>query len=1115
MKTTAVKTPKGTSMSKYNIYIIMAAALLVRLWATFGLNHWSHPVDMHTFSAWAHMLANNGFSAFYGSDAFTDYPPGYMYILGLTGNIAQWLELGFRSPAHGTLIKLPAMLFDIATVGFIYKIAVDFNKHRNFAAIAALIYAFNPAVILNSAIWGQVESIHTFLLVVSIYFIGQRKMLPSVLLFAVSIVVKPQSFMFAPIYLFMFYKYIFGENLPEFNPKKFGRLALYGLASFALIAVLILPFIDFGALPPSFLEIPIIAQYVDTFTTYPWITHNAYNIYALFGLNVTVLTTGIEILGYSFLVLVTLFAFYLLRKKNDTGSIFLVGAILVIGTFLLSIRMHERYNFPAIAFLLLAYVTLRDKRLLYAYAGYSAAHFLNNADVLIMSLNNFNWGQIAYTAVIFAIPLVAISVYTIYLAVNIIVTKSKALQITWPDFTKKYKDIILCGTITLFYAIFAFTNLGNMESPQSRFDANVGLPIVVEYGGEHELAPIQQMLMEHEANVFTIEFFIPDVGWQNARPPVLDMSTLLEWDFQTANEEAVATFARFTPTEHIIVDFGGTYEIAFVQHMLGARNHQAFHIDFSMDMISWSASSHLAMPTVFAWDFHNVQNFPARFARITPATTDFIVQEMGFRDEQFNLIPATVVSERGHELFDEQHLVPAQLRDYMHSAYFDEIYHPRTAYEFIHGMDVLEWSHPPLGKVIMSWGIQIFGMTPFGWRFAGAFFGVLMLPLIYAFAKAIFKKSEDSSFWASIVTFVFAFDFMHYAQTRLGTIDTYVVIFIMGMYYCMYLYSQMNFFHDGLRKTMLPLLCSGIFLGLAAASKWQGLYGAFGLAVIFFWTLGQRWWEYSGKKKAQEKSKVGIWDRGLGIYDDFWRKAVITCAACVGFFIIIPAAIYIVSYIPFWNTGYMHIDRMTWHAADAVHPELGFFASLWQNQMNMFDYHANLVADHPFSSTWYQWMVNYRPIWYYSNYAGVGRAQGISAFGNPLVWWTGLVALLYCIYAWIRRGDKTAAFLTIAWLSQILPWVFVPRLAFIYHYFPNVPFIVLMLAYMIKSSRVFESKFVTAIFSSRRNVAISFAVGTFALFILFYPVLTGTPISREFVNTYLRWFETWALLSQW
>jgi dolichyl-phosphate-mannose--protein O-mannosyl transferase len=62
---------------------------------------------------------------------------------------------------------------------------------------------------------------------------------------------------------------------------------------------------------------------------------------------------------------------------------------------------------------------------------------------------------------------------------------------------------------------------------------------------------------------------------------------------------------------------------------------------------------------------------------------------------------------------------------------FDEVYHAKTAYEYIRKVLPDEDTHPPLGKAIIALGIQIFGMTPFGWRFMGILFGILMLPLLY------------------------------------------------------------------------------------------------------------------------------------------------------------------------------------------------------------------------------------------------------------------------------------------------------------------------------------------------------------------------------------------------
>ena len=143
------------------------------------------------------------------------------------------------------------------------------------------------------------------------------------------------------------------------------------------------------------------------------------------------------------------------------------------------------------------------------------------------------------------------------------------------------------------------------------------------------------------------------------------------------------------------------------------------------------------------------------------------------------------VPNNSHEWFDEQDMLPDKI-SYKNSTYFDEIYHVRTAYEHLHGAEPYEITHPPLGKILIAIGIKIFGMTPFGWRFMGTLFGIMMLPLMYAFAKRIF----GNSFIAAAAMLLMTFDFMHFTQTRIATIDSFAVFFIMLMYYFMYIYYE-------------------------------------------------------------------------------------------------------------------------------------------------------------------------------------------------------------------------------------------------------------------------------------------------------------------------------------
>ena len=143
-----------------------------------------------------------------------------------------------------------------------------------------------------------------------------------------------------------------------------------------------------------------------------------------------------------------------------------------------------------------------------------------------------------------------------------------------------------------------------------------------------------------------------------------------------------------------------------------------------------------------------------------------------------------------------------------------------------------------------------------------------------------------------------------------------------------------------------------------------------------------------------------------------------------------------------------------------------------------------------------------RPIWYYSNRTPDGLSAGISAFGNPAVWWGGIAAFFYICYRYYRTRDFCALFLIVGYLAQYLPWMYVSRITFIYHYFTCVPFIVLMLgyaAYDIKDRRF------------GRQVICAYAAVTGVLFILFYPVLSGLPVKIDFVVDVLRWMPGWVL----
>ncbi len=436
------------------------------------------------------------------------------------------------------------------------------------------------------------------------------------------------------------------------------------------------------------------------------------------------------------------------------------------------------------------------------------------------------------------------------------------------------------------------------------------------------------------------------------------------------------------------------------------------------------------------------------------------------------LIPADqLIPAPGCEaLLDEQDVVPEKYT-YKNGTYFDEIYHARTAKEMIDGIWPYEITHPPLGKAIMSLGIRMFGMTPFGWRFMGVLVGVLMLPLLYMLLKRMFGYTAAAGCGSAVM----AVDFMHFTQTRIATIDSYVVFFIVAMYLFMYMWASEP--PENRRKRLIWLGLAGLSFGMGAASKWTGIYAGAGLGVIWlvYWVM-----RLVRAPKKQQKD----------VRDEF----ILNIAHCIVFFVLVPFLVYYASYWSYGpSQGFDGPFRLF---------KPGYFKMVIDNQTYMWNYHSGLVATHPYSSKWYQWLFDVRPILYYLEYPGDGTTISFGAFNNPVTAWGGLCAMVGLGWIAVRERDEKAIFILIGYLANLLPWVLVTRLTWSYHYFPCTVFLVLAIGYLFADLRRRDEKWKAALGSFTGLAA--------ALFAVFYPVLAGTPRSAGYSKIFLKWFtDTW------
>lgn len=509
-------------------------------------------------------------------------------------------------------------------------------------------------------------------------------------------------------------------------------------------------------------------------------------------------------------------------------------------------------------------------------------------------------------------------------------------------------------------------------------------------------------------------------------------------------------------------------------------------------------------------------------------------------------------------LFDEYELWSDQYT-YMNSTYFDEIYHPRTAYEHLNNVYPYEVSHPPLGKLIISIGIAMFGMVPFGWRFMGTLFGVLMVPILYVFLKNLFGKTPV----ALCGTALFTFDFMHLVQTRIATIDTYGVFFILVSYYFMYRWLAVPA-GKKLRHYVLPLFLSGLFWGVGCASKWTVVYAGAGLALL--WLLGMifkagDWHEAELAAQTQPvppEVRLEVTEAMFREEQPAWTPPRVpsftahawgTVGLSVVFFVVIPLMIYTASYFPyaaakgnggsflelagqsagwFWECLPERLEqypeqmaRVTENLAregktPGVADRIGAFFQaipdqsgnpvdlMLRNQYFMLTYHQSVHTPHPYQSNWYQWILDARPILYYQDFSVPGMRGIFASFNNPLVSWAGLLAFFAVAVQMVRRKCGKALFIVLATLSQLVPWTAIGRVLFAYHYFPTVLFLCFAIAYLMDDMLNRKRE-------GARLAVYGFTGCTGLLYAIFYPELIGISVPNWYATYFLRWFPSWPL----
>ena len=333
-------------------------------------------VDIGIFQFWSTQLAEHGPWEFYDEDFFTDYAPGYMYVLLFIGELDQLFD--FNDPTFEYVLKMPAIVADLASAYLIYKLLE--LQRMDLRLGAAALYLVFPATLLIGPIWGQVDSVLAALLLLSIYYIGRDRPLRGAMAFTLGFLVKPQAIAALPFLAIWIMR--------RHPPEVWVRITAICLG---MAVLLIVPFFTYK--PWELIEQLYNATNVENYRVNSFWAYNFWNIQGIFESGFkpdsqTFIGISHRVWGFVLFGASTVAIIVSTWRAKGTGMLALGTALSIMAFYLFLTRMHERYIFPAALPLLIAAVLLHSRLVWAFFVSLATLHFINLYHVYVYDLYN-------------------------------------------------------------------------------------------------------------------------------------------------------------------------------------------------------------------------------------------------------------------------------------------------------------------------------------------------------------------------------------------------------------------------------------------------------------------------------------------------------------------------------------------------------------------------------------------------------------------------------------------------------------------------------------------------------------------------------------------------------
>jgi dolichyl-phosphate-mannose--protein O-mannosyl transferase/Gpi18-like mannosyltransferase len=1028
------------------LWVLLGAGFLIRL-IFLGDNGFAN--DVSSFEAWALALSAHPFSQFYSSTSFADYPPGYFYVLWAVGKV-------FAIAGHGNvdvlryLVKMPAVLMDLVNAAVLYALVLRFAGERWALGVAAL-YVLNPAVIFISASWGQVDSISAGFALIAAWLLlrsddpgSPAYEIPLAwVVLGYSLLVKPQAAILIPLFLVFAF-----TNREKLKARTIGTAL--GIAGALLLAfMLTIPFHPTADPVNAFAW--LYHQYSYAKDVYAANSVNAFNLWSIFGsfwipdstpliFGIPKYVGGMVLAGAAVAIVVGWYA------VQRTPRAFLESAaLLTLAFFMLATRMHERYIYDGLLFTMAAVPLAR--RYLTASIVFSITLFVN----LLYSF--------------------------IYLQAVLQHWPGVNTMDMWPAVTHPLSFI---NVAVFFYLVFVYLGpadsqvTAGVEAPSGKSAPRTAAQISpvfkarAWYDPREGLGSMAWPLDYLLAGFFgAVSFILSFVNYWLPNEKVFD-----EIYFARAGEEYLTHRYIYENTHPPLTKLIIAFSMLLFGGMHGGDNPHGWRF---LDVLFG------AIVIVVLYAFAK---------RLTRSSVFASFAAIMLTADGMHFVQSRIATPEGIVIVFSLGTLYAFYRYWIASQSVVRAYEPETrrraliaaAGAVVLGGVCAAIANPPLGGDRASLVVG-FVYAALGWYLA---LRLWVVPRVLKTRGRFASYPEGSTLVESgqarklstpdgrIVQKELALreDAATITYRRDGSVR-YATPVGTAVYTPGQVADDSGDVEEGRHATGWFLTFT-LLLGALVSSKWYGVmaYGVSFIVIAAVWA--QRYWR-SGKLKQ--------WGNPYGFRLD-------VALAAIAF---LSATLYICVWIPDF---FRHI-------------EIKSFSDLVYRQYSMFEYHDTLKATHPYASRWWTWPLDLRPIAYYWKDLRTGLSvqnpnaccvAEIISLPNPLILWFGLIAVPAVAFLAWRERNKGYALLIVAYLLQWVPWALSPRIAWIYHFYVNVPLVVL--CNVIVLQRIWNRPAAEREIQIWQRVGVCAYVGAVVLaFVWFYPILSGTPIP---------WDQWWA-----